>query len=297
MRIRTPFYRKRTHHPYRCTSRLLHTHTSSHPKKEGHIALAKLEQMGKIGVTYPDNTTYHPPTPTTTKYTSSTPDPEHDHVYGRPRTMSILTQNVDGLHRKAATRHVTELHGRNDRVRCMRCGAYESRYDFHDRLEERNGGWLADEGGGGGVEEEVGGEDGEGSSTGRKRLRPDGDAYLQRNDYSDLVVPPCPTCLADGENGFVKPDVVFFGDSVPKHRVDRCYGAVGAADGLLCVGSSLAVHSAYRFVLAASKGGIPVAVLNVGETRAEVSGLDVWKVEAPSGPTLSALVRFFEGGV
>mmetsp|Transcript_12726 Transcript_12726/g.17026 ORF Transcript_12726/g.17026 Transcript_12726/m.17026 type:complete len:112 (-) Transcript_12726:1050-1385(-) len=69
--------------------------------------------------------------------------------------------------------------------------------------------------------------------------------------------------------GFLKPDVVFFGDSVPRHRVERCYGAVKASDGLLCIGSSLAVHSAFRFVRAAAEENIPICILNVGKTRAE----------------------------
>jgi NAD-dependent deacetylase sirtuin 4 len=88
----------------------------------------------------------------------------------------------------------------------------------------------------------------------------------------------------------MKPDVVFFGDSVPKHRVERCRGAVDVAGGLLCVGSSLAVHSAFRFVRHAHKNGIPIAILNVGETRAETEGLNVVKIEAPVGPTLESTV-------
>ena len=87
---------------------------------------------------------------------------------------------------------------------------------------------------------------------------------------------------------------MFFGDVVPGHTVDLCYRMVRAADGLLCIGLSLAVLSAFRFVQIASEEGVDICVLNVGETRGEVRGLDVTKVEAPAGPTLEGLVRLFE---
>ena len=95
----------------------------------------------------------------------------------------------------------------------------------------------------------------------------------------------------------MKPDVVFFGDSVPRHRVTQVREAVRRADGLLVVGSSLAVHSAFRHVREACQLGIPVAILNVGETRAEVEGLNVLKIEAPAGPTLAGLVQALETSV
>lgn len=82
--------------------------------------------------------------------------------------------------------------------------------------------------------------------------------------------------------------------SVPKHRVAQVRAAVDEADGLLVVGSSLAVHSAFRHVRAASQKGIPIAVLNVGETRAETEGLDVIKLEAPAGPTLAGAATVLE---
>eukprot|EP00555_Chaetoceros_dichaeta_P006943 CAMPEP_0198256694 /NCGR_PEP_ID=MMETSP1447-20131203/6539_1 /TAXON_ID=420782 /ORGANISM="Chaetoceros dichaeta, Strain CCMP1751" /LENGTH=432 /DNA_ID=CAMNT_0043943391 /DNA_START=220 /DNA_END=1518 /DNA_ORIENTATION=- len=269
---------------------------------EGHVALKQLEAMGKIGVSFPDDASYYNPMIDANGSSSSNTniirensvyelgDEGGDQYDGHLNRMSILTQNVDGLHRKATTQHVTELHGRNDRVRCMQCGAYQSRYDFHDELEAMNEGWMNDAS----SIEEVGGNnddvDGTSKTSREQLLRPDGDAYINRDDYDAISIPPCQSC----QKGFVKPDVVFFGDSVPRHVVDRCYGAINACDGLLCIGSSLAVHSAYRFVLAASKGDIPIAILNVGETRAEVSGLELLKVEAPSGPTLAALVRLFE---
>lgn len=228
--------------------------------------------MGCIGVEFDDKPIYHS-------------ESEDEDAMMRwaftdgSQKMSIITQNVDGLHRKAGSKFLTELHGRNDRLKCMACGSFHSRHEFHDSLHEMNVKWV----------EEVKGNtitNGSTKKNGKEELRPDGDAYIAKETYDDIEIPACYSC----GDGFYKPDVVFFGDSVPKHRVERCYGAVDAADGLLCIGSSLAVHSAYRFVQHAAKQGIPIAILNVGETRAEVNGLDVLKVEAPASQTLSALV-------
>lgn len=230
----------------------------------GHIALCNLERMGRIGVSFADREEYYHPD-NAMDYATST----------GTREEAIITQNVDGLHQKAGSRLVTNLHGRSDRLRCMQCGSMTCRHEFHNNLDNLNSEWLE------GVRDE------NDNRSNKENLRADGDAYMEREDYSDLIVPGCYKC----HEGFVKPDVVFFGDSVPQHRVDRCYAAVDAADGLLCVGSSLAVHSAYRFVHAVAKKGTPIAILNVGETRAEVSGLDVTKIEAPAGPTLEGVVK------
>ena len=227
----------------------------------GHYALAELERLGRIGVTFEDKAEYYPHN-AAVDWTSSSGH----------RRMSLITQNVDSLHRRAGSGHMTELHGRTDRLKCMQCGAQRDRKDFHNELEELNREWL----------EQALAEQDETSA------RPDGDAHVASENYSAVVVPACTHC-----GGFLKPDVVFFGDSVPKHRVERCLAALDAADGLLCVGSSLAVHSAYRFVRAAHNKGIPIAILNVGETRAETEGLDVLKIEAPAGPTLAACAAHF----
>jgi NAD-dependent deacetylase sirtuin 4 len=122
-------------------------------------------------------------------------------------------------------------------------------------------------------------------------MRPDGDAQVKKEtDYNHVHVPNCPHC----KTGFLKPDVVFFGDTVPKHRVALCQEAVEMADGILVVGSSLAVHSAYRHIRAASAKGTPVAILNVGETRAEKEGLEhILKIEAPAGDTLELCLKQF----
>ena len=241
--------------------------------------MAELEKMGRIGVTFDDSSEFYKP---------NCENAELNWAYTPGyQKMSIITQNVDGLHRKAGSdpRHVTNLHGRNDRLTCMSCGSYHCRHNFHNQLDELNSDWVEDQ--------QVGmGQDREGR---RKQLRADGEAVVKREVYDEVQVPSCPHCDAgDHPPGFFKPDVVFFGDSVPKYRVNRCYAAVDAADGLLCIGSSLAVHSAYRFVQHAASQGIPIAILNVGDTRAEVSGLDLLKIEAPAGPTLSELVKAFK---
>ncbi len=227
--------------------------------------------MGFIGVEFEDKPIYH--------------DSNYENDDGMMRwaftngsqKMSIITQNVDTLHRKAGTQHMTQLHGRNDRIKCMDCGSYYCRHKFHNTLEEINSEWLNEVK----IVNERNNE-----RINNKELRPDGDAYIAREVYDDIKIPSCQEC----GNGFYKPDVVFFGDSVPRYRVERCYAAVDECDGLLCIGSSLAVHSAYRFVQRAAKNGTPIAILNVGETRAEVNGLNVLKVEAPASQTLKALV-------
>ena len=94
--------------------------------------------------------------------------------------------------------------------------------------------------------------------------------------------------------GEKKKKVVFFGDSIPRDRVDLANAAVDAADGLLCIGTSLAVHSAFQLVKRASEKGIPVAILNVGRTRAEKEQLEVTKIESPIGETLHALLNILE---
>lgn len=217
--------------------------------------------MNKIGVRFEDKAEYH----------SRGEDSEAWLLGTGQRQLSIITQNVDSLHRRAGSQYVTELHGRTDMLQCMSCGAKRGRLDFHNELETHNAAWLN-------------------HALQEAEMRPDGDAALPDEDYNLLDIPSCKVC---GE-GFLKPSVVFFGDNVPKHRVARCTAAVDESDGVLVVGSSLAVHSAYRHVRAARQKGTPVAILNVGETRAELESLEVTKIEAPAGPTLSLVADHFE---
>lgn len=191
------------------------------------------------------------------------------------RKLAIVTQNVDSLHERAGSKEVIHLHGRGGLLKCMNCGQRHDRNEFHRELEMTNSLWLAQA------------KEGYEEAT---EMRPDGDALVKEVDYNHVHVPNCSHC----GSGFYKPDVVFFGDTVPKERVALCQSAVDEADGILVVGSSLAVHSAFRHIRAASKKGVPVAILNVGETRAEAEGLDhILKIEAPASDALSLCVQKF----
>ncbi|WP_010626405.1 NAD-dependent protein deacetylase [Halomonas sp. KM-1] len=178
----------------------------------------------------------------------------------------VITQNVDGLHQKAGSRNVIDLHGRAEQVRCMGCGALRMRHDLHAELAERNPEWLEHE----------------------AEVRPDGDAALE-TDFSTFEVPGCSRCGV----GIWKPDVVFFGDSVPRERVERARALVEGAEALLVVGSSLMVYSGYRFARQASEAGLPIACLNRGRTRADA--LYALKLEAPIGQVLEAAALAFTG--
>jgi NAD-dependent SIR2 family protein deacetylase len=175
---------------------------------------------------------------------------------GRAR---IVTQNVDGLHQKAGARRVIDLHGRLDVVECLQCGARLQREDLQALLLSWNPGHTAAAG-----------------------VRPDGDAGVE-GVLDGFRVPDCREC-----GGVLKPAVVFFGENVPRARVDDALAALDGADALLVVGSSLMVYSGYRFFLAARERGVPVAAVNIGRTRAD-EGLDL-KVEANCAQLLAAAV-------
>jgi len=228
----------------------------------GHLALADLERMGRLGVSFEDQADFYDDCDNDLEWTFSSGQ----------RRVAVITQNVDMLHRRAGSKHLIELHGRTDQLKCMECGSARHRDCFHEELTTLNKDWLV-----AALEK-----------TEEDAMRPDGDANVQTDDYQTIQIPPCKEC-----GGFMKPDVVFFGDTVPKTRVAQCRAAVDNADGILVVGSSLAVHSAYRHIRAANQKGIPIAVLNVGETRAEKEGLDVLKIEAPAGSTLGGVAAFF----
>lgn len=172
----------------------------------------------------------------------------------------LVTQNVDGLHQAAGSHHVVDLHGKLDEVRCMNCDWRGAREAWQQTLVERNPGWAAFD----------------------APDAPDGDADLEGLDFSSFDIPACPRC-----GGIVKPDVVFFGESVPRDRVERAQAALERADAMLVVGSSLMVYSGYRYVLEASRRGQPVAAINLGRTRAD--DLLALKVQQPCAEALAAL--------
>jgi NAD-dependent SIR2 family protein deacetylase len=173
----------------------------------------------------------------------------------------IVTQNVDRLHQRAGSRNVLDLHGRLDVVRCL---ALDHRFDrdaFQARLREANPGWDASP----------------------ARIAPDGDADLEGIDFSTFNVPACEIC-----GGVLKPDVVFYGESVPRGTTAAALAAVESADGVLVVGSSLMVWSSFRLVRAAAARGIPAVAVNRGRTRAD--DLFAFKLEGECGAVLRQVV-------
>ncbi|HET6628605.1 MAG TPA: NAD-dependent protein deacetylase [Woeseiaceae bacterium] len=158
------------------------------------------------------------------------------------RVSAVITQNVDGLHRRAGSNNVIDLHGVLDRVRCLDCAAVTRREALQRRFETLNASWQS----------------------APAALAPDGDARLADTDVLDFVIADCENC-----GGVLKPDVVFFGESVPAERVAAATECVLAANALLVVGSSLMVLSGFRFARLANQAGLPVAILNRGVTRAD----------------------------
>jgi len=195
------------------------------------------------------------------------PNPTHHALADLERAghvSGLITQNVDGLHHRAGSQEVVELHGSLAAVVCLDCRGTLSRSTMQQRLEDENPGWL----------DRVGGA----------ASAPDGDAELGEDGYADFSVPACERC-----SGILKPDVVFFGENVPKTRVVACWDMVDRADMLLVAGSSLTVYSGRRFVYGAVERDLPIAVLNLGSTRAD--DVATAKVEARLGEALPRLVE------
>ena len=192
------------------------------------------------------------------------PNPTHwalAHLEAAGRVEQLVTQNVDGLHERAGSRNVIELHGNLARVVCVDCGARWARADIQRTLEQQNAAPL----------------------TAIAAVAPDGDADVRGVDYSRLHVPRCGQC-----DGTLKPDVVFFGEGVPRERVARALSALARADAMLVVGSSLMVYSGYRFCESARALGKPIAAVNLGRTRAD--DLLSLKLESGCAQALAALL-------
>jgi NAD-dependent SIR2 family protein deacetylase len=179
----------------------------------------------------------------------------------RGRVELLVTQNVDRLHQAAGSTAVVDLHGRLDTVRCMGCERRLPREEVQQQLLERNPGWADLD----------------------ARDAPDGDADLHGLDFSSFNVPACDEC-----GGVLKPDVVFYGESVPRERVTRAMEAVARADAMLVVGTSLMVFSGYRFAREAAAAGKPIATVNLGRTRAD--DLVALKVRQPCTRALAFLL-------
>ena len=176
----------------------------------------------------------------------------------RGRVSMLVTQNVDGLHQRAGSRAVLDLHGNLCQVRCLDCDARVPRAAVQAALARANPGWTQLQ----------------------AATAPDGDADLEA-DVATFRPPRCEAC-----DGLLKPDVVFFGENVPRPRVAAAQAALAASDAMLVVGSSLMVYSGYRFARMACEAGLPLAILTRGVTRADaLAGL---KLDADCGETLAA---------
>jgi NAD-dependent SIR2 family protein deacetylase len=177
----------------------------------------------------------------------------------------IVTQNVDGLHSAAGARDVVELHGNLARIVCLDCGERTGRQELERRLDAANPGFAA----------------------AVSAVNPDGDVEIDDAELDGFAVVDCAGC-----GGMLKPDVVYFGETVPPERVSASFALVCAARTLLVLGSSLTVMSGRRFVLRAAKEGIRVAIVNQGVTRGDpYAGL---RVDAPLGAALATLVERVE---
>ena len=172
----------------------------------------------------------------------------------------IITQNVDRLHQEAGASNVIDLHGRLDMVRCMNCGETMTRVEMDGLLQALNPEIRKDD---------------------SFEFTPDGDAEIEAAE--GFQVPGCPRC-----GGVLKPDVVFFGESVPVDRVERAMALVDSADVVLVAGTSLAVNSGLRFARHANKTGKDVVIVNLGETKADQLALA--KIEASTSLALPLLL-------
>ena len=174
--------------------------------------------------------------------------------------LQLVTQNVDGLHQRAGSRAVIDLHGRLDVVVCLGCGLRARRSSLQARIAADNGHRVVE-----------------------AVSAPDGDADIPDAVIDSFAAPRCERC-----RGLLKPDVVFFGENVPVDRYAQACEALGSADALLVAGSSLMVYSGFRFVRLAHEAGLSIAIVNRGRTRAD--DLAALKISDDVGSTLTDAV-------
>lgn len=183
------------------------------------------------------------------------------------RISGIVTQNVDRLHTKAGSKSVTELHGSGYEVGCLSCNYEIDRHEFQMILKQRNPEVSTPE-------------------VMSNMVRPDGDVDIPQEVIENFHVPECPHC----QHGFLKPKIVFFGDNVPSERTRKLIQLITTSDAVLVLGSSLTVYSGFRIVLQAKELGIPVAMVNIGSTRAD-KHIDI-KISAKCGDVIPHLFKF-----
>jgi NAD+-dependent protein deacetylase sirtuin 4 len=172
------------------------------------------------------------------RFSTVEPNAAHHAIAKMPLT-GLITQNVDRLHHRAGSSDVVELHGALAEVRCLACNTREDRDRLQSRILAMNPDFKVTD----------------------AELAPDGDSEVETRNFQ---VPACLQC-----GGILKPDVVFFGDNVPRPRVEQAFAMADAAEVLLVVGSSLTVFSGYRFVLRAAERGQKIGIVNLGETRGD----------------------------
>jgi NAD-dependent SIR2 family protein deacetylase len=196
------------------------------------------------------------------------------------RVHQLITQNVDDLHQEAGSRAVVQLHGRNRVVVCLDCRGEFPRAEMQERLGELNAEWLA-----AAKWDRLQADEADFAVVDKTGYAPDGDAEVATDVVGGFRVPECVRC-----GGVLKPAVVFFGESVPPEKVTYSMRRVEEADALLVVGSSLTVWSGFRFAKRASDLGLPIAIVNIGPTRADE--LATLKIEAKCGEVLTSALTF-----
>ncbi|ALC49663.1 Sirt4 [Drosophila busckii] len=199
-------------------------------------------------------------------FSSTQPNASH-HALARfereQRVQAVVTQNVDRLHTKAGSKNVVELHGSGYVVKCLSCEYRIDRHEFQSILSMLNPVFK----------------------DAPSMIRPDGDVEIPQDYIDNFQIPECPDC-----GGNLKPEIVFFGDCVPRQRLDDIAKMVYCSDGLLVLGSSLLVFSGYRIVLQTKDLKLPVAIVNIGETRAD--HLTDIKISAKCGDVIPKLFDF-----
>ena len=171
----------------------------------------------------------------------------------------IITQNVDGLHLRAGSQRVVDLHGTMDRVRCLTCGQAFARADVAERIAQANP-WL--------------------DEPNSFELAPDGD--VEFTQIADFVTPNCTVC-----GGIIKPDIVFFGEFIPTEKFAEASALVQSAEALLIVGSSLVVNTGIRLLDQATKRRMPIVIINRGLTKGDARA--TVKIDGGTSETLTEL--------
>lgn len=198
------------------------------------------------------------------RFSSVRPNPAHVAIAELERAdlaNGVITQNVDGLHRAAGSTRVVELHGTMSRVRCTVCARHFSRIDVSRRLMEENP-WL--------------------STVDAGELGPDGDVLI--DNVSRLIVPACEVC-----GGTLRPDIVYFGELIPRETFEEAEEIIDAAGALVIAGSSLAVNSGIRLLERARRAALPIVIINRGATKGDARA--TLKIDAGVGPLLTTLAE------